>query len=102
MNIPVLVEPLPGGGFRARAGSPFDWTADGATAEAAVEGLHSKAGEQLAAGAIITEMTPVRMKGDVEFGPGSLDMNHPMTKLYFEEIRKNREASKRPKKRAEP
>ena len=36
MEIPVLVEPLPEGGFRARCGDPFALTAEGATPDAAL------------------------------------------------------------------
>ena len=45
MQIPILIEPLAGNGFRARGCEPFALTADGATRE---EALH-KLGEQLRA-----------------------------------------------------
>lgn len=43
MTIPVLVEPLAGGGYVARAGSPFDWSAEGATPAEAVEKVRAAA-----------------------------------------------------------
>lgn len=50
MEIPVLIEPLPGAGFVARTGSPFDWSAEGATPEEAVKNLQILASEREAAG----------------------------------------------------
>ncbi len=50
MEIPVLIEPLPGSGFVARTGSPFDWSAEGATPEEAVRKLQSLASEHQASG----------------------------------------------------
>ena len=50
MEIPVLIEPLPGTGFVARTGSPFEWSAEGATPEEAVRKLQSVALERQAAG----------------------------------------------------
>jgi len=43
MQIPVLVEPVAGRGFVARAGAPFGWSAEGATAEEAVARLREQA-----------------------------------------------------------
>ena len=43
MDIPVLIQPVPGKGFVARAGSPFDWTAEGATADEALANLQAEA-----------------------------------------------------------
>ena len=42
MQIPVVVEPS-GAGFVARAGAPFGWTAEGATADEAVAKLRERA-----------------------------------------------------------
>lgn len=39
MEIPVLVEPIPGKGFQAKGGEPFAVTAQGATREEAVHKL---------------------------------------------------------------
>src|SRR5437867_3488057 len=50
MEIPVLIEPVPGNGYLARTGSPFDWSAEGATPEEAVCKLQAVASAQQAAG----------------------------------------------------
>ncbi len=39
MQIPVLLEPLPGNGFRARGGEPLPLTAEGATPAEALQKL---------------------------------------------------------------
>ena|SRR5438874_1025568 len=51
MEIPVLVEPVPGNGFRARGGEPFALTAEGPTREEAVSRLEGLFRERMAAGA---------------------------------------------------
>ena len=54
MQIPVLVEPAAGGGFVARAGSPFGWSAEGATADEAVAKLRAEAARHAANGTRVT------------------------------------------------
>ena len=51
MEIVVLLEPLEGGGFRARAGEPFGMSADGQTASEASEHLADLLRDRLKAGA---------------------------------------------------
>jgi hypothetical protein len=50
MEIPVLIQPVPGKGFMATAGSPFGWTAHGSTATEALAKLQDEASRQLASG----------------------------------------------------
>jgi hypothetical protein len=67
MRIPVLVQPVPEVGYRASCGLFPDLTADGTTAERAVERLRDRIRELTDAGAWITEVdVPVnaRPKGD--------------------------------------
>jgi hypothetical protein len=51
MQIPVLVERLPGKGFRARGGEPFALAAEGATRDEAVERLQEMIDQRIRAGA---------------------------------------------------
>jgi len=51
MHIPVLIEPAAGGGYVARAGSPFDWSAEGATQDEALQKLQAVVAAKVAAGA---------------------------------------------------
>ncbi|MCI0462636.1 MAG: hypothetical protein L0Z62_37280 [Gemmataceae bacterium] len=50
MQIPILIEPVAGNGYRA-VGGPSALTAEGATAEEALENLQGLLGSRLAAGA---------------------------------------------------
>lgn len=43
MTIQIVVEPRADGGFVAKAGPPFDWTAEAATADEAVAMLRERA-----------------------------------------------------------
>ena len=56
MTIPVLLEPIPTQRFRARAGEPFGWTAEGGTAEEALQNLKTVIGNHVAAGAQVTNL----------------------------------------------
>jgi hypothetical protein len=50
MQIPVLIEPVAGGGYAARAGSPFNWSAEGATHDEALAKLRAEAARHLSNG----------------------------------------------------
>jgi hypothetical protein len=72
MEIPVLVEPLPDGGFRARSADPFALTAQGDTPDAALRNLRDLITTRTTSGAILTAIdVPVR-----RFGP------HPGAGIY--------------------
>jgi hypothetical protein len=51
MDIPVLIQPVPGKGYVARAGSPFDWTAEGSTMDEALANLQTEVSRHLSNGA---------------------------------------------------
>jgi len=53
MGIPVLIEPTPGNGYRAKAGEPLALTAEAATRDAALQKLRELIEEWVAAGAEI-------------------------------------------------
>ena len=57
MEIPVLIQAVPGKGFVARAGSPFDWTAEGSTEAEALAKLQSEAIRYMSAGASAVALT---------------------------------------------
>jgi hypothetical protein len=50
MQIPVLIEMLPGQGFRATAGFPFNLTAEGKTRDEALQKVRSLIDGKLTAG----------------------------------------------------
>ena len=51
MKLPVLVEPIPGKGFVAKTASPFDWSAEGATADEAMANLRVEVARHMQSGA---------------------------------------------------
>ena len=53
MQIPILVEPVAGNGYRARGGEPFGFTAEGPTREEAVGRLREMIRVRLGSGAEI-------------------------------------------------
>jgi hypothetical protein len=89
MQIPVLLEPLPDGrGFRARAGEPFDLSAEGPTKAAAVQGLRDAARGRLAGGA---EVIPL----EVATGNPWVDLagflpDDELTRQWMEALEENR------------
>ncbi|MHB1558990.1 MAG: hypothetical protein ACYC61_16185 [Isosphaeraceae bacterium] len=56
MEIPVLLEPLPGGGFEARSADPFGLTAQGDTPDAALRHLRDQIEARKASGAILASI----------------------------------------------
>lgn len=90
MHIPVLVEPVAGAGYVARTGSPFDWTAAGATPEEAVRALQAVVTSRVATGARVAtvEVAPesdalaqLRAKGAVVELPPPVPGQHPLAGL---------------------
>jgi hypothetical protein len=80
MQIPVLVEPIDGNGYRARGGEPLPLTAEGPTREAALAKLKKKLQARLRNGA---EIVPLEVASEphpwMEFA-GMLDPNDPLVK----------------------
>jgi predicted RNase H-like HicB family nuclease len=56
MEIPVLIEPVAGNGFRAKSGEPLAFTAEGATRDEALKKLHELVQERLQTGAEVTPL----------------------------------------------
>jgi hypothetical protein len=56
MQIQVLIEPIPGQGYRAIGGEPFSLVAEGATRDDAVRNLRSLIEDKVSAGAEIVTL----------------------------------------------
>jgi len=65
MEIPVVIEPCAGGGFRAKAGAPFDLSAEGTTAEEASRQLSVLFDALMARGCRVTMLTVANGKAVV-------------------------------------
>jgi len=56
MQIPILIEPIPGNGYCARGGEPLALTAEGATQEEALASLREKLRARLCGGAVVVPL----------------------------------------------
>lgn len=56
MQIPILIEPIAGNGYRARGGEPLALTAEGATQEEALANLKEKLQARLCRGAVVVPL----------------------------------------------
>jgi predicted RNase H-like HicB family nuclease len=72
MEIPILLEPLPGGGFRARSAELLGLTAQGDTSDSALCHLRDLIETRAASGAILTSIDVPTPK----YGP------HPGAGMY--------------------
>jgi hypothetical protein len=87
MEIPVLVEPLPNNGYRARSGEPLVLEAQGATAEEAVSNFKALLAARIAAG---TRVVAVEVPGTTENpwlkGAGMYDPEDPLVKQWIQNM----------------
>jgi hypothetical protein len=58
MQVPVLIQPLPDGRYRARAGAPFDITIEAPTRDEALQNCRSEIHKQLAGGEMVAVEVP--------------------------------------------
>jgi len=56
MQIPILIEPLAGNGYRARGGEPLTLTAEGASQEEALANLQIKLQARLGNGTVLVPL----------------------------------------------
>ena len=89
MEIPVLVEPVPEGGYRARSGEPLVLEARGATADEAVTHFKALLASRIAAGASVVAVEVPAEHPWLKFA-GTLDPNDPVVQLWKECMAENR------------
>ena len=70
MESPLLLEPNPGGGFRARSGDPLNLTAEGNTPDSALQHLQYLIAARIAAGSTLTSLTIPTSEG-ISIHPGA-------------------------------
>jgi predicted RNase H-like HicB family nuclease len=70
MEIPVLLEPLPDGGFQARSADPLGLMAQGDTPDAALRHLRDLIRSRTASGAILTSIEVPTPKSGSYLGAG--------------------------------
>jgi hypothetical protein len=86
MEIPVLLEPSPGGGFRARSGDPLNLTGEGNTPDAALHHLRDLIVARISGGSILTSL---QVPGPEQHGahPGAgMYRDDPLFDRWLEEM----------------
>ena len=92
MEIPVLIEPVAGNGFRAKCGEPLPITAEGRTRDEALANLRRLVAERVAAGA---EVAALRVPGQnaanpwVEFA-GMYEADDPVVQVWEKAMAEHR------------
>jgi predicted RNase H-like HicB family nuclease len=91
MEIPVLIEPVAGNGYRATGASPFTFAAEGATREEALGKLQKMIESKLEAG---SQVTRLRIKS--EDNPwlamaGIWEKDDPLVKEWKQTMEENRQ-----------
>ena len=90
MQIPVLIEPIPGSGYRVSGGEPFAIVAEGATAEEALAQFKERASAKLHNGARIASVTIQPNEHPwLEFA-GMYDPADPLVQEWLSIIEENR------------
>jgi len=62
MQIPILIEPMAGNGYRASGGEPLPLSADGDTQEQAMANLKKKLKARLSHGAVVVPLELRRLR----------------------------------------
>lgn len=93
MKLPVLVEPVPGKGFVARVSAPFNWSAEGATADEAVSKLQAEATAHLRNGSRAAEIDFPSRAERMWLDHPKLDLNDPVVREWLQIVQDNRRAA---------
>ena len=86
MQIPVLVERLPGGAFRASTGSPLCVTAEGTSQPVALASVRELIEARLAAGASIVFVDIGPANVPLVAGAGIFDPDDPLVQEWEKEV----------------
>lgn len=93
MELAVLIEPIPGKGYRARGGEPLPLTAEGSTKEEAIRKLRELIASRMENGAeLVSVAIPVSENPWVSFA--GMFRDDPLFDKWQATIAKNREESK--------
>jgi hypothetical protein len=90
MEIPVLIEPVSGRGYRASGGSPFAMSAEGATREEALQRLREMIQDRMAAGAELLQLRLGPEKHPWARFAGTLDPDDPFVREWKQAIEEYR------------
>lgn len=91
MQIPVLIESVPGTGYRARGGEPFAITAVGATPEDALNHFQESVTAKLREGAVLTAVEVQPAEHPLLKFSGMYDPNDPLIQEWLQIIKEERD-----------
>ncbi len=90
MQIPILIEPVAGNGYRARGAEPFSLSAEGATREEALANLRQQLQTRIRAGATIVPLElPVEEHPLAKYA-GMYSPDDPLVQEWLSIIAENR------------
>ncbi|HMC63975.1 MAG TPA: hypothetical protein VKI65_03475 [Gemmataceae bacterium] len=91
MQIPVLIEPVAGNGYRARGGKPLPLCAEGATRAEALAKLKEQLQARLSNGAELVAIEVPSQENPWLRMAGMYDPNDPDVQGWIEEMKRYRE-----------
>jgi hypothetical protein len=91
MQIPVLIESMPGNGYRARGGEPFAITTEGATPEDALNHFQESVSAKLREGAVLTTVEIQPAEHPLLKFAGMYDPNDPLIQEWLQIIKEERD-----------
>ncbi len=89
MQIPVLIEPVAGNGYRARSGEPFAVTTEGGTRDEVLTKLNELVKRKISSGGEIVSLE-VPIQHPLMRWTGTLDLNDPIVKEWMQIMEENR------------
>jgi hypothetical protein len=90
MEIPVLIEPVAGNGYRAKSGEPLAFTVEGSTRDVALQNLKELIARRLGNGSEIVSVTVADDKNPWAAMAGIFDPNDPDVQEWIEIMAENR------------
>ncbi len=91
MQIPVLIEPVAGNGYRARGGEPFAFAVEGATRDEALRKVRELIDSRLNAGAEVVHLEIPANDNPWLSMAGMWDPNDPLVKEWKQIMEENRQ-----------
>jgi hypothetical protein len=90
MEIPVLIEPIPGSGFRASGGAPFTIVVEGSTPEDALANFKSCVASKLSNGSRVASVNIPPAEHPWSKFAGMYDPDDPLVQEWLAIIEENR------------
>jgi len=92
MEIPVLIEPIPGAGYRATGVEPFSIVVEGAMPEDALSRFKGRLTEKLSIGVRIASVALPNSEHPWAKFAGKYDENDPVVQKWLQIMREQRDA----------